>query len=397
MSFAVDFAALPPEINSARMYTGAGAAPMLAAASAWRGLAAELRATALSYGSLLAALTSEEWYGPASASMAAAADPYVTWMSSTAAQAEQTAIQAEGAAGAYDAAFAATVPPPVIAANRAQLMTLIATNFLGQNTPAIAATEAQYAEMWAQDAAAMYGYAGSSAAATQLIPFVKPAQTTNPSGLTAQAAAVSQAAAEGPQNTLSELMSAVPSALEGLAGYNGAPGLTDVANILLSRSGPAGLDTLWTQWGPNANIWNTITSTGIFTPSATVGTLSSPFGATAVSGAAGDVAQGAAASVESAVITPVASTGAASGLVSAGAGNASIIGKLAVPPSWTASAPVGPFGAPLGGTPMVAPPPAVAAGMPGVPLGTVASQPYGRAVPQYGARPTFVARPPAAG
>ena len=34
------------------------------------------------------------------------------------------------------------------------------------NTAAIAATEALYAEMWAQDAAAMYGYAGSSAAVT---------------------------------------------------------------------------------------------------------------------------------------------------------------------------------------------------------------------------------------
>ena len=54
-----------------------------------------------------------------------------------------------------------TVPPPVIAANRTQLMSLTATNFFGQNTPAIAATEAQYSEMWAQDAAAMYGYAAN--------------------------------------------------------------------------------------------------------------------------------------------------------------------------------------------------------------------------------------------
>ena len=46
-----------------------------------------------------------------------------------------------------------TVPPAVVAANRAQLATLVATNVFGQNTPAIAATEAQYAEMWAQDAA----------------------------------------------------------------------------------------------------------------------------------------------------------------------------------------------------------------------------------------------------
>ncbi len=58
-----------------------------------------------------------------------------------------------------------TVPPAVVAANRTQLATLVATNVLGQNTAAIAATEAQYGEMWAQDAAAMYGYAGSSAVA----------------------------------------------------------------------------------------------------------------------------------------------------------------------------------------------------------------------------------------
>ena len=41
------------------------------------------------------------------------------------------------------------VPRPVIAANRAQLAALVATNILGQNAPAIAATEAQYGQMWA--------------------------------------------------------------------------------------------------------------------------------------------------------------------------------------------------------------------------------------------------------
>ena len=99
---------------------------------------------------------------------------------------------ARAAAAAYEAAFTMTVPPAVVAANRAQLMALIATNFLGQNTPAIAATEAQYGEMWAQDAAAMYSYADSSAAASVLKPFTKPAQTTNPAGLAGQSAAVAQ-------------------------------------------------------------------------------------------------------------------------------------------------------------------------------------------------------------
>jgi PPE-repeat protein len=67
-----------------------------------------------------------------------------------------------------------TVPPPIIAANRSLLMALVATNLFGQNTPAIAAAETQYAQMWAQDAAAMYGYAGSSASATTLTPFTPP-------------------------------------------------------------------------------------------------------------------------------------------------------------------------------------------------------------------------------
>ena len=189
----MDFGALPPEVNSARMYAGPGSAPMMAAVTAWAALGAELGSTAASYESVISGLTSEGWMGPASASMAAAAAPYVKWMSSTGALAQQTSAQAAAAAAAYEAAFAMTVPPAEVAANRALLMALVATNFLGQNTPAIAATEAQYGEMWAQDAAAMYGYAGSSAAAVTLTPFDQPVETTNPAGPGAQALAVTQA------------------------------------------------------------------------------------------------------------------------------------------------------------------------------------------------------------
>ena len=117
------------------------------------------------------------------------------WLSATAAQAEQSASQAHAAAAGYEAAFAMTVPPAEIAANRSLLAVLVATNFLGMNTPAIAATEAQYAEMWAQDAVAMYGYAGSSAAATVLTPFSSPHQNTDPGATSGQAAAVGQAGA----------------------------------------------------------------------------------------------------------------------------------------------------------------------------------------------------------
>src|SRR5271168_3771648 len=164
----MDFALLPPEINSARMYDGAGSGPMLAAAAAWDGLAFELHSAATSYGSVVSGLSAGPWLGAASAAMTAAAGPYVAWMRSTATQADQTAIQAKAAAAAYEVTFAAMVPPPVIAANRTLLQALVATNLFGQNSPAIAATETLYAEMWAHDATAMYGYAGASASATAL-------------------------------------------------------------------------------------------------------------------------------------------------------------------------------------------------------------------------------------
>ncbi len=216
---AIDFGMLPPEINSTRMYTGPGSAPMLAAAAAWDDVAAQLHATAANHSSVVSGLTAG-WEGPSSATMAAAAAPYTAWMSTTAGQAELTAAQARAAAAAFEAAFAATVPPGAVAANRARLMALIASNFFGQNTPAIMATQAEYLEMWAQDAAAMYGYAGSSAMAAQVAPFDPPPQTTNASGTTQQAAAVSQAAstAAGAQATqLPQLVSATPQALQSLA------------------------------------------------------------------------------------------------------------------------------------------------------------------------------------
>ena len=163
----MDFVFLPPEVNSARMYAGPGPGSLLAAAGSWDSLAAELGTTAETYESVLSGLTTFEWRGPASEAMAAAVAPYMGWLQTTAAQTRQTAMQAREAAAAYELAHAMTVPPPAVTANRAQLAALIATNILGQNTAAIAATEAQYAEYWAQDAAAMSGYAASSAAAAQ--------------------------------------------------------------------------------------------------------------------------------------------------------------------------------------------------------------------------------------
>ena len=168
----------------------------MVAASAWDSVAAELAVAASGYHSVIAELSGSAWLGPSSTALVAAVSPYVSWLGVVSELAEESAGQAWAAAAAFEAAFAAMVPPPVIAANRMVLMALIATNFFGQNTAAIMATEAQYGEMWAQDAAAMYGYAAASAAATVLNPYPSPPRTTTPQGVADQAHAVVQAAAE---------------------------------------------------------------------------------------------------------------------------------------------------------------------------------------------------------
>ncbi|MDT7736880.1 MAG: hypothetical protein QOK09_249, partial [Mycobacterium sp.] len=355
----MDFGILPPEINSGRMYTGAGAGPMLAAAAAWDDLAAELGSAAASYGSEVADLTSGAWRGPSSASMAAAAAPYVAWMNATAAQAEETGSQAKVAAAAYEAAFAVTVPPPVIAANRALLMMLIATNILGQNTPAIAVTEAHYMEMWAQDATAMYAYAGSASSAAQLTPFTEPPPTTNTAGTAAQSAAATQASTSGASNIgteLTQFIDSLPTALQSLANGLLESPTTASGNLLsglslpqlFSATLPPGLSTDLTNW-------NTIFSTIASGPYSLQGLTSIPggpflsFGQAYAWGQNGQGATsflagakpitGALAPLASELATPHLSAAFGAGPVSGSMGRAALVGSMSVPQGWTQAAP----------------------------------------------------------
>lgn len=157
----MSFMLLPPEVNSTLMYTGGGSGPLIAAAAAWDGLAADLASTATSVHGVISGLDGS-WQGVGAAAATSSVAPYVAWLEQASANAAQMGAQAKAAAALFETAHAATVPPPVIAANRAMLMALISTNFFGQNTPAIAATEAHYETMWAQDGAAMDSYAAAS-------------------------------------------------------------------------------------------------------------------------------------------------------------------------------------------------------------------------------------------
>jgi PPE-repeat protein len=269
--------------------------------------------------------------------MSTAAATYVTWLSATAAQAEQTAAQAKAAAAGYEAAFASTVPPPVIAANRSLLMALVATNFFGQNTAAIAATEAQYAEMWAQDAVAMYVYAGSSASASVLTPFTPPDQNTDPGATAGQAAAVSQASGTSAVNTQGAI-SAASQAVSG-ATTSAASGplntLSDLISIFLSA--PTDLATLYLIIPMDA------LSGPVDLPVAYLGTVLGLRADDTISGWEGvDDWPGTGVTPPEefpAIITDPGPLASAAQSTSASLGQADTIGALSVPSNWTVAAP----------------------------------------------------------
>jgi PPE-repeat protein len=253
----MSFMMFPPEVNSSLMYSGAGSGPLMAAASAWDELSADLEAAAASYQTVLAELTGTSWLGPTSDRMAAATTPYVDWLAGTAGQAAQTSAQARFAAAAYEGAFASTVPPAVIAANRALLAVLVATNFLGQNTPAIAATEAHYMEMWFQDGMTMDTYATVSQQAV-VLPQQTPAPTPSDGGTSANAAAAAQSTANSASSTGTNLATALQNLFPSLSSNStSSNGLTTAASTVMSDLGvPAA-----TQSALNAAVAPVATST----------------------------------------------------------------------------------------------------------------------------------------
>jgi PPE-repeat protein len=412
----LDFGALPPEINSARMYMGPGSSSFQVAASAWNGLAAELQSAAQGYETTITQLASDEWNGPASAAMTSAAQPYITWMQETAAQAEQAATQAQAAAAAYEQAFATTVAPPVVAANRAESAAAVQANVFGQYTALIAQLEAQYGQMWAQDAAAMYGYAGQSASAAQVTPFATPASTTNPGGTATQAAAVSQAtgtsAASSSQSILQQLTSSMPSSLQSLASPAATSAATSTETPFQSLFAllfgttvlPTNLSALVGDYSPYASLfYNTeglpYFSVGMGNFGVQIAKSAGMLGGAAPAAAApalhglgglgGALGGGGA-----------AGAGAAAHSVSAISGGAGSVGRLAVPASWVGGAPAAaPQGVQLVSSVSAAPEAAAGSGnlMGGMPLaGTRAG--FGNGLgPRYGFKPTVMPRPPSAG
>jgi PPE-repeat protein len=437
----MDFGSLPPEVNSARMYTGAGPATLLAASASWDSLATELLTTAAGYESVITGLTDESWIGPSSMSMAAGVAPYLNWMTAAAAQCDQAATQATAAASAFEAAYAMTVPPPLVLANRVQLAALLATNVFGQNTPAIMATESEYSEMWAQDATAMYTYAANSAVASTFTSFASPPQTTNPSGLAAQAGTATQTTGTPSQ---SAVMSAVSQALQGLSTpassstLGGASGLASTVasaptSALSSLTGASGntantgaagvlsnLGSLISSLGDNGELNAVFDVAGLGGDVTGLGTdfggLGLDFGGIGIDvGQLGELSGSGVASAASGMaglggvsglgslpgLGGLASFGGVDGGAAAGLGQAATLGTLSVPASWSDALSVG---APMPVVDANAMPGGWGAG-PSISTGTVSKLPMGAmvghgsaaSVERIGFRASVIPHSPAAG
>lgn len=402
----IDFGALPPEINSTRMYAGPGPLSLTAAAVAWDGLAAELHAASSCYRTVIAGLTTQRWMGPSSLAMASAFAPYMAWTAGAAARAAESAGQARLAVEVYEAAFAMTVPPPAVAANRSQLAVLVATNFFGQNAAAIAATEAEYGEMWAQDAAAMYEYAAGSAAACEVTPFSPAPPVANESGTGQQAAAVSQATSASEQANLAQVVSSVPTTLHSLSSPMTSTTVNTVADLgttagSSAAAGATDASTSSLMTGLASGIPGAIPSA--FSAAATpLYGMSSILGmAQTAQGLANAASSGAAAAASGAASAASSGAGALGSLGSLGSGvfgslgSAASLGPLAVPASWTSVIPAA-NGA-------VSALPAINLAGANVPPSVMGSLPRLAAAsgktlgPRYGVIPTVMTRPPAAG
>jgi PPE-repeat protein len=378
-----DFAAMPPEITSTLVYAGPGAAPLMAAATAYANLAAEVSSTATQWESIVSLLTTESWTGGGSAAAAAAAQPIITYLTETAATLEQTSAQATASAAAFETAYMGVVNPALVYANRAAFYAALAG--LPFTLPQVAALEAEYEAMWVQDATAMSTYQAASTAAGVLTPVTPLTSTTNPAA--ASAADSTALAADSTGGTAQALAASPISDALSIPGYTTPDIPATGGNLLQSIDGFLGTPSVFNAINGAVNTGAWFATSGITNAVSlghTLGTVPSiPFALTdSVAPAAG-----------AAAITPGTMVGSVSGAgASAAVGEASAVGGLSVPASWSAAAPasVASTTAPLAGSGWTAAaeaePVAAMPGMPGMAAAAKGAGAYGTG-PRYGFKP----------
>jgi PPE-repeat protein len=398
---------LPPEITSAQIYAGPGSGSFMAAAAAWNAVAAETNSAALGLDQVITQLSGEEWLGPASAAMASAAQPYLEWLTTTGAQAEEAATQAQSAAAAYENVLASITPPPLVALNRTELAQAMSTNVLGQNNNVIAQLEAQYQEFWATNSAAMFNYANQSAAAANVTAFKSAPTVANPAAATTQAAANTSTSAASVQQTLQKYLTEIQTAIGQLstpAGTGKLVGQIGAENPLLTQAWflltgsstlPSTLAAFVNGYSPYASFFYNTEGLPYF--SVGMGNFGVQISKTL--GWIGGAAAPAAAAVPKGLPGLGGLLGGGAG-AAAHLGSATSIGKLSVPATWAGSVQAAaPHASAIPVSSVSAAPEAGGQGnlLGGMPLAGMGSGAGHGAGPRYGFRPTVMARPPLGG
>jgi PPE-repeat protein len=287
---------------------------------------------------------------------------------------------------------------------------LVSNNVFGQNIAAIAKVEAQYAEMWAQDATAMYNYAGQSAAAAKVTPFAAAPQITSPTAQAAQATATASATATSAgnsQSTLSQIISSLPNQMNSLASPVSASSsaatttttpLTELWFLLTGNTTlPTNLGSVISAYSPFSSVYYNTEGLPYFS----VGMANFGVQIAKTAGMLGGVGPAAAAPPLSGLGNLGGMLGGGGGVsggaVKAAAASADILGRMSVPATWTHA--TGALTHPAAvATHTMTPVGQEGQGnlMGGMPL--AGSHTRGAAIgPKYGLRPKVMSRPPSAG
>jgi PPE-repeat protein len=186
-----DWAATPPEGNAYALLTGDHAASTTAAAAALQALADALASEGAMMGTTTVGTAAAGWQGAGGVSMLGSSAEYIAALELLMAWVQDASQAAAGIAEAYQTAFTTMIPGPVCDSNRVAQAGLVATNFMGFNTPGIIALDTEYfGHMWTNNAAVMAAYELAVTGLLALLalpPPISPA-TGDPAGAAAGAA-----------------------------------------------------------------------------------------------------------------------------------------------------------------------------------------------------------------
>ncbi|WP_110796999.1 PPE domain-containing protein [Mycolicibacterium llatzerense] len=193
-----DAAAMPPELNHTLLSTGDLGASLTTAAAGYESVADMLMAEITAMGINTSTTAMIGWQGAGGVAMQMSAADFMAVCAAASAWVRVGQAQAMEVTAAHTVAVQSMIPAEVCLTNRSTQAGLVASNILGQNTPAIVGLDAQYfGEFWVQNATARTGYGSVVTTAMAALSVPGPFSPTASNPATAAASIAQTAATEG--------------------------------------------------------------------------------------------------------------------------------------------------------------------------------------------------------